>query len=284
MSTAFRAPPAADVQSNRSVLADVLKRLGVTIATLIVSSVVLILLWYLFLSLLHIDSFVGKKPSDVWKYLFGTPTSAANRSALMSSLWITIGNAGIGFVAGVIAAVVTAALFTLIRPLEFAFMPLALVLRSVPLVAMAPLIGLIFGSGVAGAAAIGGVVVFFPVLVNISLGLRSASPMSIDLIKVNGGSKWTALRKVAIPTALPNFFAAARISVPGSVIGAMLYEWLFLGKGLGAEIFRANSQVQYSKLWSIVVIVTGTSIVIYTVVTVVETVVLAKWGPDAGRR
>ncbi len=99
---------------------------------------------------------------------------------------------------------------------------------------------------------------------------------------MNGGTKWTALRKVAIPSALPNLFAALRISVPGAVIGAMLYEWLFSGTGMGAEIFRANSQVQYNLVWSIVVVVTFTSILLYTLVSIVETLVLATWGPAAG--
>ena len=161
-------------------------------------------------------------------------------------------------------------------------MPLAMLLRSVPLVAMAPLIGIVFGRGLGGQAAIGGVVVFFPVLVNAATGLRSASPQAIDVVRVNGGTKWTALRKVAIPSALPNLFAALRISVPGAVIGAMLYEWLFSGTGMGAEIFRANSQVQYNLVWSIVVVVTFTSILLYTIVSIVETLVLATWGPAAG--
>ncbi|WP_229674698.1 ABC transporter permease [Nakamurella endophytica] len=277
------ATPAPDGPS-RSVAADVLRRVGVSLLTFVVSAVVLVLLWYAFLSVFRIDSFVGKRPVDVWRYLFDVPAAAKNRSALLSGLGITLSDAAIGFVSGTVLAVLVAVLFTLVRPLEFAFLPLAMLLRSVPLVAMAPLIGLVFGRGIAGAAAIGGIVVFFPVLVNVSLGLRSASQQSLDVVRVNGGSRWTALRMVAVPSALPNLFAALRISVPGAVIGAMLYEWLFSAKGLGAAIFRANAQVQYNLVWAIVVVVTGASIALYTVVGIVETVVLSAWGPSAGRR
>lgn len=271
-------------RSGASVAGAVLARVGVSALTLVVSAVVLVVAWYVLLELLAIEPFIGKRPQDVYEYLFLDEDAAASRAELAGWLGITLKDSVTGFLAGTVGALVVAALFTVVRPLEFVFMPLAMLLRSVPLVAMAPLIGAIFGRGLGGQATIGGVVVFFPVLVNLALGLRSASPQAVDLIRVNGGSKWTALRKIAIPTALPNFFAALRISVPGAVIGAMLYEWLFSGTGLGAEIFRANAQVQYNKLWAIVVVVTFTSILLYTVVSIVETLVLAKWGPNAGRR
>ncbi|WP_432562967.1 ABC transporter permease [Kineococcus sp. SYSU DK003] len=285
MATTTSAP--TTVHENRasaSVAGAVARRIGVSVATLVISSVVLVIAWYALLRIFDIDSFVGKRPLDVWQFLFSDEDAAVNRAEMWDSLAITLTDSITGFVTGIVAAIAVASLFTVLKPLEFVFMPLAMLLRSVPLVAMAPLIGILFGRGLGGQAAIGGVVVFFPVLVNAAVGLRSASPQAIDLIRVNGGTKWTALRKVAVPSALPNLFAAIRISVPGAVIGAMLYEWLFSGTGLGAEIFRANAQVQYSKLWAIVVVVTFTSILLYTLVSIVETLVLAKWGPDAGRR
>jgi ABC-type nitrate/sulfonate/bicarbonate transport system permease component len=230
-----------------------------------------------------VSSFVGKSPSDVWHYLFSGPSASANRSLIVNGLAITLHDSAIGFVAGLVAAVIVAAVFTVISAVEFVFMPLAMLLRSVPLVAMAPLVGLIFGRGVGGAAAIGGIIVFFPALVNVTFGLRSASPQSVDVIRAYGGSHWTVLRKVGIPSALPNLFASIRISVPGSVIGAMLYEWLFSARGLGADIFRAQTSLGYSEVWAIVVVVTGSSIAIYTLVSILETAALAAWGPNAGR-
>ena len=65
--------------------------------------------------------------------------------------------------------------FVLYKPFEFAYLPIAMLLRSVPLVAMAPLLLLIFGQGKVGIAVIAGIVVLFPALVNIVLGLTSAA-------------------------------------------------------------------------------------------------------------
>ena len=153
-----------------------------------------------------------------------------------------------------------------------------MLLRSVPLIAMAPLIILIFGRDVATVAVVAGIVVLFPALVTIVFGLHSASPQMLDVVAVYGGSRWTALRKVALPASLPSFFAAVRISVPGALTGALLVEWLATGDGIGSAIQTAYSQVQFSLVWSAVVVVTAVSLVLYNVVQIVETVVLARMG------
>lgn len=264
------------------------RRIGRTALTIVISAVILGVLWDVTILALHANSFIAKQPIDVWNYMFvNDPTSqstaAENRASLFSLLWVTLGHASIGFVFGVGGAVIIAMIFALARPLEFMFMPIAMVFRTVPLLAMAPLIFLVFGSGLITAAFVGGVLVFFPLLVNLALGFRSVSAQSVDLISVYGGTRWTIMRKVAIPTALPHFFASMRIAVPGSIAGAMLYEWMFTYQGLGAAITSAKSESDYGQIWAIVVFVTVVSIVLYTIVTFIETAVLAQWGPNAGK-
>uniref|UniRef100_UPI002587E695 ABC transporter permease subunit n=1 Tax=Nocardia sp. TaxID=1821 RepID=UPI002587E695 len=78
-------------------------------------------------------------------------------------------------------------------------------------------------------------------------------------------------------------FAAARISVPGALIGALIGEWLGSGTGLGASLIRAIPTFQYNKLWASIVIVTIVSVALYAIVGVIENLVLARFGPDAGR-
>jgi ABC-type nitrate/sulfonate/bicarbonate transport system permease component len=267
----------------------VLRRTVTTIVTIVVSLVIFGFIWVGALKAKHVNAYVGKTPGDVWKYLFGSlvgtdgSTTADHRHQLFSLLWVTLGHASLGFVFGVAASVAIAIVFALARPVEFMFMPIAMLLRTVPLLAMAPVIYLVFGNGKVTAAFIGGVVVFFPLLVNLALGFRSVSTQSVDLIHVNGGGSWTVMRKVAIPTALPYFFASMRIAVPGAITGAMLYEWLFTYQGLGAGIVSAKSQSDYPQVWAIVAFVTVVAVLLYTVASIIETAVLSKWGPDAGR-
>ncbi|GAA3575604.1 ABC transporter permease [Microlunatus spumicola] len=285
--------PVADRVSNAGVAAAVLRRLGASLLVVVIALVVLAVLWVLLLRAFDVSSFVGKTPLDVWGYLFSDAppravrasslTADAARSQLLGAWLVTLGDAAIGFVTGLVVASVIAALFVVVKPFEFAFMPIAMLLRSVPLVAMAPVLLLIFGQGKLGVATIGAIVVLFPALVNIVLGLRSASPLALDLVKVNGGGELKTLLLVRVPSALPALFASVRISVPGAIVGAMLAEWLSGFTGLGGILNAYKGRGNFSGVWAIVVVSVVTSILGYAVAAVVEAAALAAWGPDAGK-
>ena len=285
--------PGGERVSNAGVAAAALRRLGASVLVVVIALVVLAVLWVALLRVLDVSTFVGKTPLDVFGYLFSDAppravrasnlTAEAARSQLLGAWLVTLGDAAIGFVTGLVVASVIAALFVVIKPFEFAFMPIAMLLRSVPLVAMAPVLLLIFGQGKLGVATIGAIVVLFPALVNIVLGLRSASPLALDLIKVNGGSHLKMLLMVRVPSALPALFASVRISVPGAIVGAMLAEWLSGFTGLGGILNAYKGRGNFSGVWAIVVVSVVTSIVGYAVAAVVEAAALAAWGPDAGK-
>ena len=274
----------APAPSGGSGLSAVLRRLGTTLFAAAVSIVLVCVVWTVFLELANVNKLVGKGPLDVWKFLFTAPAAAKNRSSILSQLATTLNHAGVGFLAGLAAAVVVAVLFVLVRSVEQTLMPVAMVVRSVPLVAMTPLLVLIFGRGLLGTSVIVGIVVFFPALVTIVFGLRSAPAQATDLVKAYGGSAWTVLRLVALPSALPALFAAARISVPGAIIGALLAEWLATGTGLGYQILKDSSTFAYAHLWSGVVVLTLTSVIIYYVVGGIESVVTRRFGVTPGGR
>lgn len=260
-----------------------LRRIGRFLAPLAIAMALLVALWYLFLiAFPQVGPRVGKSPLDVWRYLFTAPTSHTARANLLDNLQITLRDAAIGFTAGIAAAVVVAAMFVLFASLEQTLLPIAVLLRSVPLVAMTPIIVLVFGRGLVGVAVIAGIVVFFPALVMIMSGLREAPRQAQELVEAYGGNRWTALHMVAIPAALPSLFAAARISVPGALIGALIGEWLGSGEGLGSSLIKAIPRYQYNELWASVAVVTIVSILIYAVVGVLESLVLERFGPQAG--
>lgn len=290
---AATAAPLEERVSNAGVAGAAVRRLGGSLLVVAIALVVLAVLWVALLQLFDVSTFVGKTPLDVWGYLFSDAppravrasslTADAARSQLFGAWVVTLGDAAIGFATGLVVASVVAALFVLVKPFEFAFMPIAMLLRSVPLVAMAPVLLLIFGQGKLGVATIGAIVVLFPALVNLVLGLRSASPLAVDLIKVNGGSELRTLLMVRVPAALPALFASIRISVPGAIVGAMLAEWLSGFTGLGGILNAYKGRGNFSGVWAIVVVSVVTSIVGYAVAAVVEAAALAAWGPDAGR-
>jgi len=243
-----------------------------------VTLIVVTALWQVLLWVFHVNPYVGKGPQDIWSHLVSGPEAAANRDVLFGRLWVTLGHSVIGFAAGLVIALLAAMLFQLNRGVEHALMPLAMLLRSVPLVAMAPVITLVFGRDLWSVAVIGGIVVLFPALVNIVFGLRSASPQMLDLIHVYGGSSFTALRKVALPSSLPAFFAAVRISIPGAITGALLAEWLATSDGIGGGIGPAIAQSKFPEVWASVVLVTAAALILYNLMQVVEDTALTRMG------
>jgi ABC-type nitrate/sulfonate/bicarbonate transport system permease component len=252
--------------------------LGRSLLTFALTLVVVLTLWTGAIEFFGISSYVAKGPADVWAYLVTDDDAGAHLALLRDQLGISLLDAFTGFVAGLVVALLGATAFRLSKGVEHALMPVAMLLRSVPLIAMAPLIILVFGRDVTTVAVVAGIVVLFPALVTIVFGLHSACPQMLDVVTVCGGNGWTALRKVALPASAPSFFAAVRISVPGALTGALLVEWLATGDGIGSTIQTAYSQVQFSLVWSAVVVVTATSLVLYNLVQVVESIVLSRMG------
>ncbi|MDQ0935623.1 ABC transporter permease [Streptomyces turgidiscabies] len=246
----------------------------------VVTMTAVVVLWVIFLQVYDLDPLVAKSPADIYHYLFTGADAGAHRSLVASGLGRTLLDAGFGFVAGLVAAVAVAVVFVLLRSVEQALLPMAVVVRSVPLVAMTPLITLIFGRGLMATTVISGLIVFFPALVTMSFGLRSASRQAADLCRAYGADGWTVARKVMLPSAVPAFFASARVGVPGALIGAMLAEWLSTGQGLGYAMLKDSSTFDYDHLWASVAVLTAVSALCYNVIAALETVALARFAPN----
>ncbi|MGH9123510.1 MAG: ABC transporter permease [Acidimicrobiales bacterium] len=278
----------AGVVQDRGTASLAARRLASTLTSVLVSIVVILVLWIGFLKLYHVPAVVARSPIEVWRYLFTAKldkvhalrSAAGNRKVLFHNLKTTLGDASIAYVSGIVVAMAVSCVFVLQRAVEQAFMPVALVLRSVPLIAMAPLLTLLFGHSIAAVTAIGGIVCFFPALVNIVYGLRSAPKSSLDLMAAYGAGRLTTLRKVLLPSALPSVFASLRINVPAAMIGALLAEWLATNKGSGAEMLTVLNTSDYGELWAAFVLVTAVTMLAYSVVSAIEAAVLARYAPD----
>jgi ABC-type nitrate/sulfonate/bicarbonate transport system permease component len=247
------------------------------VLSLALSVAVVLGAWQLFLIVFHVNHFIGRGPLDVWRYVTTGPDAADARSRLLHNSSTTLRDAFIGLAAGTIAAVAFAILFNLRRSVEQTFMPVAMVLRSVPLVAMTPLIALVFGRGLMCVTIVAGIVTFFPTLVNVSLALRATPQASIDLGRAYGASRFTMLRKVQIPSSLPALFASLRVSAPLALVGAVLVEFLVTGAGLGYLIVTSMTSSVYNQLWAAVALVTLYSTVLYTAISGVEKLVLSRF-------
>jgi ABC-type nitrate/sulfonate/bicarbonate transport system permease component len=133
-------------------------------------------------------------------------------------------------------------------------------------------------------AVIGGIVCFFPALINIMYGLRSTPQVMLDLMSSYGASKREILKTVIVPSALPSIFASLRINVPASIIGALLAEWLATGQGTGQEMLSVENTFDFGELRSAVVLVTLVSVIAYSLVSAIEAGMLSRYAPDAVKK
>jgi sulfonate transport system permease protein len=243
---------------------------GVVLLGFLGSLVVIVAAWWGSFTALGLDPYFAKTPADVWVYLVAEPTAAENRRTVLDGLAITLRDAGIGYAIGTVVACLAALLMVTSRMAERLLTPVSVVLRSVPLVAMAPLLALIFGRGLLGVTVIVSLVTFFPTLVNAASALRGAPALACDVVTSMGGSVTTVTRKVRLLYALPAVFASARIAVPGAIAGATLAEWLATGKGLGSMLVRDYAASRFSALWSETVVLLTVSVLLYAAISVVE--------------
>jgi len=280
---------AADAAAQARLKADRRKALRKTLLRSVgnagITLLVLLLLWQAVVSLTGISPYIAKGPVDVWEFLVASDNAAQGRAQMFPLVGQTLADSALGFVVGMIVAIVLAVAFSLSTAIEAGVMPLVLLLRTIPLVSIAPVIILMTGRGTtASVAVIGTIVVLFPALANVLFGLSRASRQSLDVVHVFGGGRFTALRKVNMPGALPSIFAAARVSVPGAVTGALLAEWLSTGTGIGGSILKFSAQAQFAQLWTSIALITIITLVLYNIVQIVENVVLNRMGIPVGSR
>lgn len=256
------------------------QRVGRIIWLLVIGASSTLALWLLFVKFVHMDPLVKKSPLQVWDYLFTVAKAQANRTALFNAFKTTMGDLFIGYVIGLAAGVIVSSLFLLSPAVRRAFLPFALLLRSVPLIVLTPMIGLVFGYSFTSVRLITAIVTFFPSLVNITLGLESAPKQASDLIAAYGGSERTMLFKVRLPYAVPALFAAMRIAVPGAMVGALLGEWLLTTEGIGHYLVERPSKFDYTGVWAAVAVIAVVTLVLYAIVGILETPVLARFDPE----
>lgn len=186
---------------------------------------------------------------------------------LLENLGVTLLEAAGGFVLGNVLAIFLAVFFITSRTLEISFFPYFIALRSIPIVAITPIFILLLGNGWEPKVAIATLITFFPTLVNMTKGLRAADPRALGLMKVWGANWYQVLTRLRFPSCTPYFFAAMRVAVPSSFLGATVAEWLGSNEGLGYLILIAVYQFRSDLLYaSMVVAAIASSLAFFSVV------------------
>ena len=217
---------------------------------------------------LSIEDFLVPAPSDIAESLW------RDRSLLADDAWVTVREVVLGFLVALAAGLAFAIVLHLSETLRRAFYPLLVASQTIPPVAIAPILVVWFGFGIAPKLFLVALICFFPITVNTLDGLRSVDPQLITMMRTLGAGRIQILGRVELPSALPFLFSGARIAIAVAVIAAVFAEWAGADSGLGHQILIASSQLLTARMFAAIVVLSAIAIFLFALVTIVERLVV----------
>ncbi|MEU6645046.1 ABC transporter permease subunit, partial [Saccharomonospora sp. NPDC046836] len=225
------------------------------VAVLLAGLGVVLLAWYAFLWSTGLPRPVVNSPVDLVEGLTSSPAAATARERLLTGLGESLPVALLGVVAGLLVALLLAVALSQFPAVASTVLPFAFVSQTMPLVALTPLLALIFGRGTLTTVVVTISVTFFPSFVTITQGIAATPKGALDVLRSVDAGRWTVLRMVTLPHAMPHLFASARLAVPRALLGVVLAEQLITGTGLGGVLGESRGYLDYQMMWTIAAVV-----------------------------
>lgn len=232
--------------------------------TSVAGGIGLIALWQLIVWVFDIPLYVVPAPTDVAQSLVN------DFDLLQRNLWPTAFESVAGFFIGNIVAILLAVVFVHNATVERTLFPVAIVIRTIPIVAVAPVLVLMLGNGYAPKITIAALISFFPTLVNMVRGFHSVDAQAIELFRVLSASRWEIFWKVRAYSSLPFLFSSLKIAATSSVIGAIVAEWIGANQGLGALIIDATFNFRTALLYSTMVVASLLALGFFFLISAIE--------------
>ena len=182
---------------------------------------------------------------------------------LLKHLWTTAFEIIAGLLIGTLLGT-SCALTMIISPLLKRWMqPVLVISQAIPVFALAPILVLWFGYGMASKIAMAVLIIFFPVAASFYQGMRRTNPDLLELARIMGATRLAALRHIVIPSALPAFGAGLRVAAAVAPIGAVVGEWVGSSSGLGFYMLHANARMQVDVMFAALAMLSLTALFVY---------------------
>jgi NitT/TauT family transport system permease protein len=236
----------------------------------VVSHLLLVLAWYLFVELGQVPKFVMPSPTATFQALF-IPNYRWAENVLVTGAEI-FG----GYALAVIIGIGTALLFSWSRTLEMFVMPLLVSLNMIPKVALGPLIIVWFRYGVVPNMMMAFAICFFPIVLTTVRGLREVEPDLIDLVRSVRGSRWQIFTKIQLPGALPYIFSGMKVAAILAVAGAIVGEFLGSDRGLGYLMLQVQVTLDTAAMFMAVILITLLGTLLYGMVLGLERLLVVR--------
>ncbi|HTZ69047.1 MAG TPA: ABC transporter permease [Acetobacteraceae bacterium] len=217
----------------------------------------LIFLWWLFVRLFQLPGYLLPPPQRVADSLW------ADRELLAGATLTTLIETVLGLVIGTLLGALAALGMAFSPVLRRWLLPLLLLSQAVPIFALAPLLVLWFGFGIASKVVMAVLVIFFPVMSATFDGLRRVPQDWLDLAQCMNARGWRVLLLVRLPAALPSFGSGLRVAAALAPIGAVIGEWVGASSGLGYVMLNANARVRTDLMFAALLLLSAMTVSIW---------------------
>ncbi|CAN5480240.1 ABC transporter permease [soil metagenome] len=235
-------------------------------------------IWYLFAEVLMSPErrFLVPPPHVVWQESFANPD---NRAELLQGLWVTTKVSVTGLAIATLIGTVFAVVMSLADWLEDSFYPYAILLQVIPVLAIAPLLGLLFGFGFTSRVIVCVLIALFPIITNTLFGLKSVDRSMHELFTLMKVGRTRRLLMLQFPAALPSIFTGLRISGGAAVVGAVVGDFFFQRgeAGLGVLLQAYSNQLLTPQLYGNVILAALLGVAMFMVMSALMVLTTGKW-------
>ncbi|MES2280295.1 MAG: ABC transporter permease [Pseudomonadota bacterium] len=238
----------------------------------IILSIVVLVVWEAISRIFKLPQFVLPAPSSIGKIL------VTRQASLSQAAWVTAEEILYGFLLSTAVGMLIAVLIARFERMGRAVYPLMVLFQNVPKIALAPLFILWFGYDLAPKILLIVVMAFFPVALNMLVGLQSADPNLVTLMRTVGASRTEILMRVQIPNSLPYLMSGIKIAITLSVIGAIVGEFAGASAGLGYMIQFASTQMETSLVFAALIQISLLGMFFYYAIEFIEWKYIS-WAP-----
>ncbi|MDN3681002.1 ABC transporter permease [Vibrio tapetis subsp. quintayensis] len=233
------------------------EKLSRPLIRMVISAAVIIGIWQAIVDIFAMPSFILPAPLDVFTKLI------QRQDVLLKHTWVTAQEILLGLLLGLSMGLFFALQMLLFKPVKRWLLPLLIASQAIPVFALAPVLMLWLGYGIASKVVMAAIIIFFPVTTCCYDGLRNTPSGYLDLAKTMGASRWQLLRHVQLPASLPTLASGIRVAVVIAPIGAVAGEWVGSSEGLGYLMLHSNARMMIDEMFAALFILSALSVALY---------------------
>jgi NitT/TauT family transport system permease protein len=188
----------------------------------------------------------------------------------------------VGFLLALIVGTAVGAVLGRVLWLERALQPALVALQVIPKVAFIPIFVIWFGFGTTSKVIMAAILAFFPIMLNVMLGVRSVDRGHRDVMRGLGASKWATFTNLELKSTLPYIFAGAEVGIVFAVIGAIVGEYLGGSEGLGHLVVKSLNALDAPQLFAVIVLLSVMGSLLYAAVTLTKRLMIPWHDSVAG--